>query len=228
MSVSDSGSGYDEHFFDAESFSFSDTKLDNVPLARGVQFNPFVSVFGGSQIPLAAGDGYWDTLQYEKPQALLEDSGSLNVGDLEEEGPMPAFNQRKSLSNNDNNSMSLADINNSPKAPPPAEGGGRLMGVAHATVVDATDFLKRGFDFVAKAFKDDESDEDLIIHNDLDQRQLQEHVPAETTTASQQMTIQTNAAGDPLENSSSTDSSSSSTPKRANPVVIDEYHSALR
>jgi hypothetical protein len=50
----------------------------------GVRFNPMVTVMGGSEIPLASGDGCWNTLQYEQLQT--QDSAmSLSFADIVED-----------------------------------------------------------------------------------------------------------------------------------------------
>jgi hypothetical protein len=87
-----------DQFMDALTFSFgsfNSTDMTSLPdkevipctVGRGVKFNPVVNIMGGSAIPLAAGDGFWDTLQYEhvnaRPSLVTQGStGSLSMGDL--------------------------------------------------------------------------------------------------------------------------------------------------
>jgi hypothetical protein len=94
-----------DQFFDAATFSFGSsfgsagsgagayavvTAAASSALgarSSGVRFNPVVSILGGCDIPLANGDGYWDTLQYEHAPITRElqtqDSAmSLSVGEI--------------------------------------------------------------------------------------------------------------------------------------------------
>jgi hypothetical protein len=163
MSVSGSGGDDDLEFFDVESFSFSDLRtLENVPLARGVQFDPVVTICGGSQIPLAAGDGFWDTLQYEEPESLGDSARSLSLHDLDEdEGSMHSLNESSVSASGGNRSMSLSELTNSPvKAPATAAGGDGMLKVAAVALGGR---LQR---FVAKTLSE-EDDDDLIVHDDI-------------------------------------------------------------
>lgn len=76
-----------DQFYDAATFSFgSYSDVLSLPdmdmgggggaiAAAGVKFNPMVSIMGSDcEIPLAAGDGFWDTLQYER---LLSNNKAL-------------------------------------------------------------------------------------------------------------------------------------------------------
>jgi hypothetical protein len=93
-----------DQFYDAATFSFGSsfgsagsgtgveavaTTASSSALGRssGVRFDPVVSILGGCDIPLANGDGYWDTLQYEHAPIArglqTQDSAmSLSVGEI--------------------------------------------------------------------------------------------------------------------------------------------------
>jgi hypothetical protein len=59
--------------------------LDGVESIKGVQFSPVVKVMNGGECPLAGGDGFWDTLQYECRVPVLgnESCSSISLGEFD-------------------------------------------------------------------------------------------------------------------------------------------------
>lgn len=182
----------DDGFFDANTFSFgSDMGLsasdlyDDVDVSDcGVQFNPVVAVFGGGQIPLAAGDGYWDTLQFVRESDARCDSLTNVFGDDASEGSMSTLGGQepgRESANDSSGSISASDLN-----PPENDvegdadegevedekGGIGLMGAFSAAGYQFVDYL-------SKAFNDDDEDDLLLDENDP-QNQVQ-NVVAEST-----------------------------------------------
>jgi hypothetical protein len=160
-------------FLDAQTFSFGSDGfemeaiegLDDMPLKSGVKFNPMVTIFGGGQIPIAAGDGFWDTLQYESTGLnALGRRSSLSLNDLEDtEGSMSEsklLNDSGSASGSASASMSLGDI----ASPGDEEGAGGIKEVffdGGAIYTKGQQFL----DYMTSVFKGD-SDKDLLVDED--------------------------------------------------------------
>jgi hypothetical protein len=97
--MSTNGINPNDLFFDSECFSDYETSenfdggITTAPIAEGgnglplkiVQFNPVVSVFEGSSIPLSGGGGFRDTRQYENERMGMQDfenSGSFSINDF--------------------------------------------------------------------------------------------------------------------------------------------------
>jgi len=171
-------------FLDANTFCFGMDGLEtamedlhDMPLKACVKFNPMVSIFGGGQVPIAAGDGFWDTLQYECTGSNATGRrSSLSLNDLDgTEGSLSEsklFNDSGSASA----SMSLGDINspgsgsgsaslNLDDIASPGDGGG---GGIREVFFEGGSIYTKGqqlLDFMSKVLKGD-SDEDLLVDED--------------------------------------------------------------
>jgi hypothetical protein len=133
-------------FLDANMFSFgsdgmeiADGDLYDLPLKTGVKFDPMVTILGGGQVPIAAGDGFWDTLQYECTGLdAVGRRGSLSLNDLE--GPEGSMGDSASISLGDIGSPGDIDV----------RGGG---------------IKEQIMNYMSKVFRGD-SDDDLLVDND--------------------------------------------------------------
>jgi hypothetical protein len=113
--LNDRSSGYDnddddlDDFLDANTFSFGSLKSTDMlacddaavflpKAARAVRFNTLVDVFDGAvdQVPIAEGDGFWDTLREERSSGLYfekqESNMSLSVAELDADGSVNTNN----------------------------------------------------------------------------------------------------------------------------------------
>ena len=177
-----------DEFLDANTFSFGSDALemalddlDDAPTTRGVQFNPMVSVCGGGQIPLAAGDGFWDTLQYLPREAFNTMGGrrdSLSSHELDEtEGSMSEsklFNSSGSMPESPGSgSLSLGDL-----ASPKEEEIGIMEVFSEGVYTKGQQLL----DYMSKVLKGDSDDELRLDEDDSAQPQdedLQESLTEE-------------------------------------------------
>lgn len=144
MSPSDN----DSEFFDAATFEFDAGNSSGYDLgdAKGISFDPQVQICGGGIVPLAAGDGYWDTLQYETDTPALSppigsrqsmmsadqqpsSTKSLNLDDLDD---------NDDAATPDNNEASCVG-ENADDADPFNPGGGTVM----ETILKPLQHLKR-------------------------------------------------------------------------------------
>jgi len=173
----------DDKFLDAAQWSFGSSAnvslfscSESIPAepapaaGRNVRFNSEVGIMGGGKIPIAAGDGWWDTLQYlNKPNRFcLKKEASTTSLDLADLGG--GSNHSK------DGSMSLTDL---------AQHSEASLSVNEATAKDGAEANVAGafamgplMAFFSKAFN--QSDDEDVPQDDL-RRQAVEMVLSDTT-----------------------------------------------
>lgn len=179
--MSNTNSEDEGDFFDAGQFSFgsrismysSDSVDDNIVNqsgngggsgGNGISFNPDVQILGTNTIiPIAQGDGFWDTQQYEPKQLDILDNAAAAIGGL--------VRQLSSRSMESILSLDLGEILSSSRALPPSQvlprrGGRRSIESPTGTTI-ISDNNDNDFKYLDDEF-DDDQDVDSLFRADSD------------------------------------------------------------